>query len=392
MPLDAVTTLQELVALPSVNPMGQDLEGPIYRESRVTEYLQKLFEKLDLPWERDTVDTERDNIVVKLEGDGPGLMVWEVHQDTVPVEGMTIDPFGGELKDDKIWGRGSCDIKGGMAAMLSAFVRLNEERPAGRPTLYLACTVNEEFGFTGANALTKMWQRGPDAFIPRQPDVCVVTEPTMLDVVVAHRGIVRWRCNVRGRASHSSQPEKGDNAIYKMMGVVRAFERYHKEVTPTLLNHPLCGHPTVCVSTIEGGVSVNTVPGLCSIELDRRLVPGEVPQEAYDALIQFIAEQNPGVTGIEHEPPYRAFQGLPDTKNGFLCEALLAAAKETEPNAKRIGVPYGTDGAVIAASGVPTVVFGPGSIEQAHTADEWLAVDQLHKATEVLYRFASRGW
>jgi acetylornithine deacetylase len=251
--------------------------------------------------------------------------------------------------------------------------------------------VNEEYGFTGAQALTRMWNRGPNSLIPRQPDVCVVTEPTMLDVVVAHRGIVRWRCHVHGRAAHSSQPDKGENAIYKMQGVIRAFQRYHEEVTPHLPRHPLCGSPTVCVSTIAGGVSVNTVPGSCTIELDRRLVPGEEPEEAYNAIVRYIAEQNPGVTGIEHEPPYRAIQGLPDVNNGPLAEALLNAAREVAPDSCKIGVPYGTDGSVISTTGLPTVVFGPGSIEQAHTADEWLAVEQLEQASEILYRFASRG-
>src|SRR5688572_9318286 len=102
MPLDPVATLQKLVSLPSVNPMGSDIEGPIYRESRVTAYLQSLFEGLGLPWVRDTVEPDRDNIVIRLDGDLPGLMVWEVHQDTVPVEGMTIDPFGGELRENRI--------------------------------------------------------------------------------------------------------------------------------------------------------------------------------------------------------------------------------------------------------------------------------------------------
>lgn len=392
MPLDPVSTLQKLVSLPSVNPMGCDLQGPIYRESRVTAYLQSLFEGLGLPWVRDTVEPERDNIVIRLDGDQPGLMVWEVHQDTVPVEGMTIDPFGGELRENRVWGRGACDIKGGMAAMLSAFTRLAEERPKNRPTVVLACTVNEEYGFTGAQALTHLWSKGPNSIIPRTPDVCLVSEPTLLDVVVAHRGIVRWRCHVHGRAAHSSQPDKGENAIYKMMGVVRAFQRYHQEITPTLPGHHLCGQPTLCVSTIAGGVSVNTVPGSCTVELDRRLVPGELPEVAYDAILKYVAEQNPGVTGIEHEPPYRAIQGLPDINNGPLAEALLGAVREVAPQASKIGVPYGTDASVISTTGVPTVVFGPGSIEQAHTADEWLAVDELQKASEAFYRFACRGW
>ena len=287
MPLSPVTTLQKLVSLPSVNPMGMPVEGPIYRESRMTAYLQSIFETLDLPWRRDTVEPERDNIVIRLDGDRPGLCVWEVHQDTVPVEGMTIDPFGGELRDGRIWGRGACDIKGGMAAMLAAFVRLAEERPQGRPTIVLACTVNEEYGFTGAQALVNLWQSQPGSIIPRQPDVCIVAEPTLLDVVVAHRGIVRWRCHTHGRAAHSSQPDHGDNAIYKMMGVARAFQRYHQEVTPTLPGHRLCGQPTVCVSTIAGGVSVNT-----GGQLGLRLIAGWFKHSrGLSTILKYITQQ-----------------------------------------------------------------------------------------------------
>jgi len=147
------------------------------------------------------------------------------------------------------------------------------------PTILMACTVNEEHGYSGATALTKLWSQ-PGSIIPRQPDVAVVAEPTQLQVVVAHKGVVRWRCHTHGRAVHSSQPQLGVNAIYKMSRVLAALERYQSEFTPRLRRHALCGQPTLSVGTITGGLSVNTVPDHCTIEIDRRLIPDEKPDDA----------------------------------------------------------------------------------------------------------------
>src|SRR5207249_11663727 len=121
--------------------------------------------------------------------------LFEAHQDTVPVDGMTIPPWTPDVRDGRIYGRGSTDIKGGMAAMLAALSRLAIERPPNMPTIVLACTVNEEHGFTGATHLTKLWTGGGSKLMPRAPDAAVVAEPTLLNVVVAHKGVVRWRCH-----------------------------------------------------------------------------------------------------------------------------------------------------------------------------------------------------
>ncbi|MBI2826898.1 MAG: M20 family metallopeptidase [Planctomycetia bacterium] len=396
MPLDPVDTLSQLVAIPSVNPMGRPVAGPQYLEYRVTEWLQHLFERLGLPWQRQTVEPQRDNIVARFDGEptpaqGGKVVLLEAHQDTVPVDGMTIEPWTPTVREGRLYGRGSCDIKGGMTAMLCALARLIEERPRPRPTILMACTVNEEHGYSGATALTRLWTAGGgDSIIPRMPDAAVVAEPTNLDVVVAHKGAVRWRCHTHGRAAHSSQPQLGDNAIYKMGRVLAAFEIYARDVCPQLASHPLCGRSTLSVGLIGGGLSVNTVPDRATIEIDRRVIPGEDPTAVYRHVIDYVATHAGVGTDVEHERPYLEGRTLADGPNEQVAARLAAAAKEVRGKCERIGVAFGTDAATIAAAGVPSVVFGPGSIAQAHTADEWLDVGELRQASEALYRFAAQ--
>jgi acetylornithine deacetylase len=408
MRLDVVQVLSDLVSIPSVNPMGRPATGDIYYELRVTAHLEKLFRNLGLPFERHTVAPLRDNIVVRVEGDvsperGGPIVMLEAHQDTVPVEGMTIEPFVPRLESGRLYGRGSCDIKGGMAAMIVALARLAEEKPAGRPTVVLACTINEEHGFTGATHWAATYAgRMPDSghgpelappagrskLLPRVPDAAIVAEPTQLDVVVAHKGAARWRCTARGVATHSSQPHLGDNAIYRMAPLLAALEQYAREVVPGLAQHPLCGHPTLSVGLISGGISVNTVPDRCTIEIDRRVLPVEDPQTALAHCLDFLQSRlGPAAAPIVHERPFMLTRGLADTNNGSLAEKLGAIARKHGAPGWRIGVPFGTDAPHFAATGCPTVVFGPGSIDQAHTADEWLDLDQLRTAAEILYDF-----
>ena len=396
MPLDPVETLRQLVRIPSVNPMGRDPSVSPRFEADITDYLQDQFEQLGLPWERHPVEEYRDNIVTRLAGtrhpeDGGPLILWEVHQDTVPVDGMTIDPWVAEVREGRLYGRGSCDVKGTMACMLSALSQCVESKSKGGdfPTIVLACTVNEEHGYTGAKALTELWLDGRSKLLPHAPDVAIVAEPTLLDVVVAHKGVVRWRCHSRGVAGHSANPHLGKNAIFGMSRVLTALQQYAEEVVPGLGDHPLVGKPTLSVGTITGGISVNTIPDDCSIEIDRRVLPGEDPQQAYDHVVSFVAEQIGG-EDVEHEPPFMVARGLPDDDNQSLGGRLAEVVRGQGSSGGRcIGVPFGTNASPIAATGVPTVVFGAGSIDQAHTADEWVEVEQLHRVIDVLYRLAA---
>jgi acetylornithine deacetylase len=279
-----------------------------------------------------------------------------------------------------------------MASMLWAFSRLAEERPANMPTVIMACSVNEEHGFGGAQNLANLWAK-PDnsgAIMPRVPDAVIVSEPTLLNVVVAHKGAARWRCRTTGRAAHSSQPQLGVNAVYEMARVLGVLEKYAIEVVGSLASHPLVGVPTLSVGLISGGVSVNTVPDHCSIDIDRRVLPGEDPRAAYQHAIDYVRSHLPANAPVIHDEPFLSGSGLPDTHNRELAEALASVTKKFG-GGDLIGVPFGTDAPAFAAIGAPTVVCGPGSIAQAHTCDEWIAIDQLEAAAEVYYQFARQA-
>ena len=393
--LDPVEVLAELVAIPSVNPLGRPVAGPAYYETRLTEYLAQTFQRLGLAVARQPVAAGQDNLFARLDGDRPpadggGVILLDAHQDTVPVEGMTIPPFVPEVRGGRLYGRGACDVKGGMAAMLAAVSRLAQQRPKGLPTIIVSCTVNEEYGFTGAAALGQLWS-GPSAvpvpIFPRRPDMAVVAEPTGLDVVIAHKGVIRWRCHARGRAVHSSQPHSGENAIYKMARALGAIERYNVEVLGRAPAHPLCGGPTLSVGTISGGVSVNIVPERCSIEIDLRVPPGEQPENARRELLDYLARTEPVGAALEHEPPFMQAPALKDQNNAQVAERLASAVRAVTGECRQSGVPYATNAAFFSAAGVPAVVFGPGLLEQAHTQDEWIPLEQLRQAGEVLYQF-----
>lgn len=387
MSANVVELLCDLVSIPSVNPMGREVSGPEFFEGRMSDYLVKYFAALGVPYERIQVVPGRDNVIARL--DSPGAkttLLLDAHQDTVPVEGMTIPPFTPSVQDGRVYGRGSCDVKGGMAAMLWAFRRLVQERPTGSANVVLSCTCDEEATTIGINDLTRLWTapKGRSKLLTQKPDAAIVAEPTLLHVVVAHRGATRFRIRTHGRACHSSNPSLGINAIYRMARVVEALEEYASDLPTRRKPHPLCGTATLSVGRISGGTSVNIVPDDCVIEIDRRIIPGEDPARAIQDIREFLVSRV-GLT-FDFEPPWLDGCTLNDHDNGWLAEAML---KQIEPVAgarNAVGVPYGTHASRTSSNGVPSVVFGPGSIDQAHTKDEWIAIDELEKAAEVYFQ------
>ena len=356
----------------------------------MSDYLVDFFARLGVGHQRIEVVPGRANVVARIDRPGSNVTVlYDAHQDTVPVDGMTVAPFQPVERDGRIYGRGACDVKGGMAAMLAAFARLVEERPPQAANVVMSCTCDEESTVLGILDLVKHWtdpaRRG--SLIDKRPDVAVVAEPTGLDVVVAHKGATRWKLRTRGRACHSSDPSQGINALYRMARVLVCLEEFAVQLPSQVPPHPLCGRATLSVGRIEGGISVNTVPDECTIEIDRRVIPGENEALVVEQVAEFLRHRLD--FEVEMLPPWIRAAALPDGDNLPWAQRLVECARAVTGRGEPIGVQYGTHASRLAAAGVPSVVFGPGSIAQAHTKDEWLEVAQLDWAAEVYYRFAA---
>jgi acetylornithine deacetylase len=294
---------------------------------------------------------------------------------------MTVDPFGGTIDKGRLYGRGACDIKGGMAAMLGALTRLVRDRPAGAARILMACTVDEEHTFLGVQQLVSGGL---------QADLAVVAEPTSLNIVKAHKGVCRWHVVTQGLACHSSAPEQGINAIYRMGRLLEPIERYAEELRTRKVD-PLLGPATLSIGRIEGGLSVNTVPDWCRIEVDRRLTPGEVPQAAQEEFTAWLRAAVPKDVPFTCLPLWMTCPALAPGGSEELVAQLGRCIDAVVGRHQVLAVPFGTDASTVAQAVIPTVVFGPGNIAQAHTCDEWVSLDEVEQASEILYRLVCEG-
>ncbi|MGB0070913.1 MAG: M20 family metallopeptidase, partial [Isosphaeraceae bacterium] len=345
----------------------------------LTGYLEDWLGRNGITCRRQPVAPGRDNLFAKFESPGsPRTLLFDVHQDTVPTDGMTIDPFWPRIEDGRMWGRGSCDIKGGMAAMLVAVARLCRERPPRAASVVLACTVDEEYTHTGASRLARA---------AHGADLAIIAEPTLLDLVHCHKGALRCKIRTRGVACHSSTPDRGVNAIYRMSRVLDALAEYAGILGATVPD-PIVGPPSLSVGRIEGGQSVNIVPDWCEIEVDRRLIPGEQPEQSSAAILQFLGDRLGSLEGVEFDQPWVSLPALVPRLEKWVEPLKEAVRRGTGHEPRVVGVPYGTDAGPLSATGLPCVVFGPGDIAQAHTQDEWVDLDQVHRAAEAYYQMA----
>lgn len=381
--VETTQLLRDLVALPSINPMGRPLVGSLYLEGRVTDYLESYFRSLGVRYQRDPVAPGRDNIIAFHEPrNATRNLIFEVHQDTVPVDGMTIDPFASQIEEGRLYGRGACDVKGGMAAMLAAFARRVRNSSEGGARLIMACLVDEEHTFLGVQHFVRTGVHhtfGPNV-------EAIVAEPTKLRIVKAHKGVVRWGVSTQGRSCHSSRPEQGSNAIYHMARIIPIIEAYAEQLRTTRVD-PQLGPATLSLGRIEGGVSVNTVPDSCRIELDRRLIPGEEGESVRQEFLDHLRRQLPGID-FHCSELFLNCPALGDAHSAGLIQRLGQAITSIRGPFDVEVVPYGTDASSLDLAGVPSVVFGPGDIACAHTRDESVPLQEVEEASEILYRLA----
>lgn len=364
-PADVVEMAQRLVRAPGENPPGE--------EAATAAVLLDLAVGIGLEHRSWDVAPGRPNVEVSLPGgDGPGLLMLG-HTDVVPVgEGWTVDPFGGELRDGRLHGRGSSDMKGGLAAVLVAMRALRTAAaPLTGPVLLAALADEEQTGIG-----VREWIARPDR---TELMGCIVAEPTDLQTVVAARGDCYLVVRVQGVAAHAGRPGDGRNAIHGAAAVVTELERWHAEYAEN--PHPLVGAPTFNVGLVQGGSGASVVPAECRIEVDRRLLPGE---RAVDVLagvrarLARVGLQERGLAWSVESP--MDMPGFETPADHALVRAALGAVRDAGgPDLPPSGWTAACDGGFVAERwGVPVVVLGPGSVnEQAHRADESVGVDEL---------------
>lgn len=373
---DPVALARLLVSIPSVNPVLADGGAG---ESRVADVAADLLGGWGLSTQVVEAAPGRPNVVATLEGTGPTLLL-NGHLDTVGVSGMTVDPYGAVLEGDRLVGRGACDMKAGVAALMAAAARLAREAP--RPRLIVALTSDEEHASVGMASLVAGAQAGALA------DFAVVCEPTSLKVMPAHKGFVWIRATFRGRAAHGSRPDVGVDAIRHAGLYLAALDTYASELTSRPA-HPLLGHGSFHAGTIHGGSAESVYPDRCELLLERRTLPGEPADTVlaeFRAVLDHLRDREPAIDAtLEKTLARPGTEVLPDSP---LVRGLLAAGAACDVPEIVEGMTAWVDAAFLNEAGVPAVCYGPGSIEQAHTVDEWVDVREIRTCADVLERFA----
>jgi len=367
----------DMVRINSVNPgpAGADAPGP--REAEISAFVAGWLRERGVETERREFAPGRFNVLATVRGSGSRRLLIDAHMDTVPVEKMEIEPFSGEVREGRLYGRGACDNKGTLAAAMWALVQL-AEGPAPCATVQLLASGDEEGNFGGIHDWVA---NGPGA------DAAVVGEATELRLVTASRGALRLKIRTLGKAVHTCTPELGVNAITHMCRVITAIE---EELKPGLFarEHPLLGSPRVTVSIIQGGRRANIVPDECEIDIDRRVLPDETEQSALAELDELLdrLRRHDDTLRAERLPPYAFVPASECAAEALIAEAVRGALEEEGLAAEPSGVPYTTHASVLAAAGIPTVMLGPGSIEQAHGPNEWVEVAQVEAAARIYRR------
>lgn len=369
---NVVKLLQELIALPSVNPAFLPAGDPRGGEERIGHFVAATAAQAGLDVHFQKVLRKRQNVLAILppKGQFQDRVILAPHLDTVP--DSAPGQFVPKRRNGRLYGRGACDTKGSVAAMLSALIQVAKapQRPQHTEIVF-AGLIDEEASQLGARALAAS---GIEA------GLAVVGEPTRLQVVTAHKGDLWLRLRVRGKAAHGALPSLGRNAVHLMARLVDALETDYAR-TLRRKKHPLLGHPTISVGSIRGGSQPNIVPDRCEIEVDRRMIPGETEASVRKEIRDFLRHRG-------FRPAMEDSKGVPclplQTDPAHPLIRLLMRATDCR---KKAGVHFFCDAGVLANGGIPSVAFGPGDIAQAHTTDEWISLGQLKKATAQLTRF-----
>jgi len=363
--------LAELIALPSVNPAFLPSRHPLAGEQRVADFLAATAAQAGLEVEFQKVLPGRSNVIARLlpKNKIRQTILLAPHLDTVGADGTKFIP---QRKNGRLHGRGACDTKGSVAAMFSALCELARSKSRPQETeIVFAGLIDEEQAQAGSRALVASGFKAA---------LAIVGEPTKLQVVTAHKGSLWLQLETRGKAAHGATPHLGKNAVHEMARVVDVLETDYATRLKKR-KHKLLGTGTVNVGKISGGTQPNIVPDSCVISIDRRTLPGETDAGVCREISELLRAKklNVKISSAKLAPalPLETDLKLP------LVRQFLRSVRQTRP----VGVDYFCDAAVLAAGGMPSVVFGPGDIAQAHTADEWISLAQLERGKDLLVRF-----
>lgn len=372
-----ISLTRDLIRFRSVNPPGN--------EQPVAEFLAGHLGDLGLEAEIQPVEVGRTQVIGRLPGQGDGHLVFTGHLDVVPPGGQewTHDPFAADLEDGRIYGRGSADMKGGVAAMVAAMAALKAAGFQPRADVILAATAGEEAGMIGAGLMVKRRSLEGSRYL-------VVGEPSDLDIFISEKGVLWLDITALGRTAHGSMPNKGVNAVSYMARLISRLEVHPFPFEESAL----LGMPTLSVNIINGGNKVNVIPDVCTISVDMRTVPGQDHQDiaarirslAEEVGNEFHDELRVQVEVVSDKPP------LETNPQDALVHAMVQSATAVRGATPPVcGVTYGTDAAYLGPGfGMPMVICGPGAPGMAHQPDEWVEVEQLVQAAGIYANLAQR--
>lgn len=361
--------LSELIATPSVNPMGQDLQGDIYSEKNITDLIAGWCRKLGLDVEIDNEDPVHPNVIATMDNQAEQTIVLDAHLDTVSHLNMSIDPFDPKIENERLLGRGSCDTKGAMAIYLAVLENILAQEKKPKVNIIICGLALEEFSFGGVRQLIKK---------DLKADFAIVGEPTDCNALIRHKGVYRCYIKAKGKACHSSTPELGENAIYEICEAALRLKEYNLELEKRV--HPILGKASLSVGMIDGGTTVNTVPDSAKIEIDRRLLPGETLDSVHAEFVELLQD----LKNIKVEPAYAGSGGHELHENHHSCVHFSKHCQAIGHSLEFTSAAFATHAPFYGQIQIPAIVFGPGSINQAHTIDEYVPLSDLEKAENII--------
>jgi succinyl-diaminopimelate desuccinylase len=355
--------------------ISYDTSGPPARELPLARWIRDYLEDIGASTELQVVEKDRANVIGKLgEGKGSGLLL-SGHIDVVLAGDLSLwkvtSPFEGVVRGGRLYGRGACDMKGPDAAILDAAKALSKEQY--KRQLTLSFTAGED---TGGWYVTKAIEEGK--VTKKDARIGIIPEPSMMEVIRAHKGSGNMKIMIKGKAAHSSRPELGINAINKASDLLQELRELQTNLNEN--PHPLLGPTTVECTLINGGFKTNIIPDQCTLNLNTRLIPGHekpaVSKGWVREAINICKDRDPEFKAEILSATTSSPLDIPEDSE---VVRLLTKMLKKQPR----GAPYYTEAVSYTAAGIPTIICGPGNIDQAHTPDEYITLKQLNLGVKI---------